>query len=127
MTCILFNGNSRQCENKFKLLTKDVSMDFCNSDEYSQCPFYKIIVEKRSYCEDIEDCGYRLHRLKSTIRHDVDTYKKIKHLVFDYCLSEKNINCARYQLKKEGKFVPYILLQDGSFLKTTDFLEDITH
>jgi len=127
MPCLLFDGNTRRCEIKFKLLTKDVSIDFCDSDEYSLCPFYKIIVENKSYCDDIEERGHRLHRLNSTIRHDTNTYKKIMHLVFDYCLSNDTIHCARKKLKKNGSFIPNSILQDGSFLKPTDFMEDITH
>jgi len=31
-----------------------------------------------------------------------------------YCLSENNLNCQRYILKKQGKPVPKELLPDGS-------------
>jgi hypothetical protein len=49
------------------------------------------------------------------------------HLVFEYCLSHNNVHCERKKLKQNGEFVPNALLQDGNFLKATDFLDEITH
>lgn len=122
MSCPLLKENIRECESKFTHLLKDVSLNYCQSDDYSICPFYKIIEEKQPYCENIEDCGYHLHRLNSVVHHNTDTYKRIMHLVFNYCLSEKKEECARLKKKKKGYNVPNDLLQDGSRLKLKDII-----
>jgi hypothetical protein len=57
----------------------------------------------------------------------VDTYKKIMHLVFEYCLSENYLYCERKKLKQKGEFIPNAILQGGKFIKAADFLEEIIH
>jgi len=126
MTYLLFNGKIRRCEKKFNFLTQDISIDFCKSEDFILCPLYKIIVENKSFCDDIKKCGYQLHRLNSIIRHDTNTYKRIMHFVDDYCLSENNIHCSRWKLIEKGAFAPKALLPDGSFLNPKDFMGDIT-
>ncbi|MFE3846023.1 hypothetical protein ACFL1L_04090, partial [Thermoplasmatota archaeon] len=103
-------------------LVQDVVLDYCQSEEYNICPFYKIIIENQPYCENIEECGHHLHRLNSVVHHNTDIYKRIMHLVFNYCLSENKIECARLKLIKKGEIPPNDLLQDGSRLKPQDIL-----
>lgn len=123
MSCTLFKDGIRNCQLKFSLLVKDVPLDFCYSNEYHFCPFYKIIVDKDEYCENLEECGYRLHRLNSALRHDTNIYKKIMYLVFEYCLSTNKESCERLKLMEKGKKIPNSLLQDGSYLKSLDFMK----
>jgi hypothetical protein len=122
MSCPLFQDNIRICEDKFPHLLQDVSLDYCQSDEYSICPFYRILEKNQPYCKNIEECGHHLHRLNSVVHHNTDTFKKIKHLVFNYCLSEKKDECARLKKIVNGDNVPNDLLQDGSRLKIKDII-----
>ena len=78
--------------------------------------------ENQPYCKNIEDCGHHLHRLNSVVHHNTDTYKRIMHLVFNYCLSENKADCARLKLIKKGGKIPNDLLQDGSRLKPQDII-----
>ena len=127
MQCCLLNDESRECENKFSFLVQDVSYDFCKSEDFKICPFYKIIVNNKTFCENIEDCGFHFHRLNSVIHHNTNTFKKIKNLIFDYCLSENKEECARLKLKNKEKTVPKTLLQDGTKLKTYEILPKNTY
>ena len=120
--CPLFTNNSKKCEIKFHRLAHDVQDDFCTSDNYQTCPLYRIIEEKRPYCEHIEECSYRFHRIDGMLRHNTDLYKKIMHLVFEYCLTEKKEACVRYQRIIEGKRVPKDLLQNKERISIRDLL-----
>lgn len=125
MQCPLYEDNQiRNCEKQFNLLVSDVSYDFCNSEEYEICPFYKILIEKKPYCEYIEECGYHFHRLNSIIHHNVEKYREIMNLIFNYCLSENKCNCDRLKYKKTGKPVPKVLLQDGSILQIREIVAE---
>lgn len=87
--------------------------DFCNSDDYEICPFYKIIIEKRPYCKYIEDCDYKVIGLIGYIARNPKTYTRVMKLVDEYCLSENNNeDCARKKFIKSGKKYPKNLLQD---------------
>lgn len=122
MSCPLLQDNIQGCKEKFPHLVQDVSLDYCQSNEYKICPFYKIIINNQSFCENIEKCGHHLHRVNSVVHHNTDTYKRIMNLVFNYCLSEKKDECARLKKIKSGDEVPNDLLQDGSRLKLKDIL-----
>ncbi len=125
MVCPLINNDdSRQCMEKFGKLVPDVLHSFCKLEEFNICPFYQIIVNKKPYCECIQDCGYHFHRLNSIIHHNTEKYKEIMHLIFDFCLSDKMEDCARLKFIKNNKIPPNVLLQDGSNLKTQDILPE---
>jgi hypothetical protein len=127
MACPLLENDFRRCKSQFSYLVEDVSLNYCKSEEYSICPLYKIIEEKKPYCEYIEECGYNLHRLNSIIHHNKNTYKKIMHLIFQYCLSENKAKCARYKSIKDGEPLPRYILQDGNRIKTQDLLTGSTY
>lgn len=127
MVCPFIEGGTRQCKEKFSSLVKDVSIDFCKSKDFSNCPLYTIINDGRPFCEHIEYCANRFHRLKNVIRHDSEIYKKIMPMIHAFCLYDNKKNCARYLLQCEGKFIPNALLQDGTLLRPTDFLKDIKY
>ncbi len=123
MTCSLYKDFTRGCIEKFPKIMSSVTFDFCDSDNYKICPFYKIIIEKRPYCKSIEDCASQFLNLIRYISRNPKTYGRIMQLVDQYCLSENNNeNCARKKLMKSGKKIPKNLLQDGSRLKFREIL-----
>lgn len=108
---------------KFRILSKDVSSNFCISEEYTICPLYKIIVENQPYCKYIEDCAYHFHRLDNIVHHDTEVYKRIKNIFQNYCLSKNFEKCERYKIKKDDKYIPRGLLPDGQHLKFSDIFK----
>ena len=49
MSCPLYNDFTRECVEKFPEIVSIGTYDYCSSDGYKTCPFYKIIVEKSPY------------------------------------------------------------------------------
>lgn len=123
MTCSFYNDTINKCGTKFNFITPDVSPKFCKSKDHTLCPIYQIIEYKKSYCEYIEKCGYRFHRLNSVIEHNTDTFKRIMPIIFGYCLSDKHKECKRKTLIDKREYLPNDLLPDGSKLKFQDFLK----
>ncbi len=110
MSCPLYEDYTRMCVEDFKELVEVVSFDFCDTDGYEECPFYKIIKGKVIPCEFVEKCRER-QELKP---FDFETIKRVSN---DFCLSENKVNCEVYKLYKSGKDVPNGLGPDGSMLK----------
>lgn len=127
MPCPLLKDDIRECKSKFQQLIKEVPFECCNSEEYTICPFYQILIENKPYCEHIEECSSGFHSINSIIEHNMETYKKIMHLVFDHCLSNNKLNCARYELMTKEEEIPNDFLQDGSRLKAKELLKDNTY
>ena len=110
MSCPKYVDYTRECIATNEGLAEVASFDFCNSDEYEECPFYKIIEGKVIPCEFIEKCKER-QELKP---FDFETIKRVSN---DFCLSKNKVNCEVYKLYKSGKDVPNGLGPDGSMLK----------
>lgn len=124
MGCPLKTTEGRECRNQFKSIVDNVQDDFCISDEYKICPIYQIIEEQKPYCEHIEECTRRFHRIDHMLQRNPEVYKKIMHLVFDFCLSEKKEECARYKRMITNDRLPNDLLQNGDFISIRDLLTD---
>ena len=122
MTCPLYKDYTRGCIVEFPKLLSSVTYDFCDSDGYKICPFYKIIVEKKPSCEFVEECGSQFIKNAKYLFENPGSYGEIRNLIEEYCLSDININCARYKLYKAGKKAPMLLLADGSKIKLRDVL-----
>lgn len=126
MPCPLYTPPFRECKNTSPQIILDVPEDFCRSEEYAACPFYKIIYEKKPFCEYAEECVARFHKLQAIVPSDSEVYNKVLRLIFDYCFSDNMENCARLPFKKNGEIAPNDLLQDGSRLKFRDLLKDLS-
>lgn len=109
MNCPMFIDYTRECLEKIGFLPGN-TLDYCETDKYKECPFFKTLNNIGLHCECIEKCNaYQYFGI-----HDFDKFAEIAK---EYCLSENNINCERFKLRKSGKEVPGNLLPDGSWVK----------
>jgi len=106
MTCPMYEDYTRRCITAISV-TPDASFDFCDSDRYVECPFYRTINNIVTLCENIKKCPAYAH-------FQLGEFEEFLKLTKQYCLSENKVNCERYKLKKAGKEVPKDLHPDGS-------------
>ncbi|MFC1644582.1 hypothetical protein ACFL08_00970 [Patescibacteria group bacterium] len=106
--CPLFVDFTRECIKKIEDYPAKVSfkmLQFCQSEEHVDCPFYKILETDENVCEKITKCP---------------AFKKFKNGEFDkfvdvsnrFCTSEKHTECARFKTSRKGA-VPESLHPDG--------------
>lgn len=109
MNCPMFVDYTRECIIKIEFIPQD-TFNYCNSDRYKECPFFRTLNNIGSHCEYIEACvAYKYF--------GVGDFEKFVKITKCYCLSENNINCERFILRKSGGVVPEDLLPDGSRIK----------
>jgi len=101
---------TRECITRIDFYPKN-TIDYCASDRYVDCPFYKTLNNIGFCCEFIAKCAaYKYFGV-----NDFENFVKITR---KYCLSEEgSLNCKRYQLRKSGQFVQENLHPDGGELK----------
>jgi len=117
MSCPLYENFARHCIQKFPKIVTIGTYDYCSSDHYKICPFYRIIVKKSPHCEFMTKCGLSFIDQFSYSRM-VEMYELNQQNLLEYCLSDdKKINCAIYTCRKEGRNIPKGLLPDGKKIK----------
>lgn len=109
MTCPLFIDFTRDCLTKIKHIPRD-TFDFCTTERYSECPFFRTINNIGEHCEFIENCVIYA-------RFAVGDFNEFVSMTKAYCLTCENVNCKRYQIRKSGQKPSPDLLPDGSLLK----------
>ncbi len=114
MCCPKYEDNTRTCLEEFKEIIHFISFDFCASDEYGNCPIYKLIEGKPKPCEFLDEC--QIH-FSSMLSEDADFKIGSMDGMSKLCLSEKNVTCEIYKLRKANKDVPEGLLPDGSIIE----------
>ena len=115
MSCPLYEDFTRNCIGRFQKIMHMTNLEFCLSDKCVLCPFYKILVEKRPYCEYVEDCSIRLEKqIKYVLRVKPELFKGVSDRADKYCHDEDGkLDCQIYKLKKQGKSVPNDMTPDG--------------
>jgi hypothetical protein len=111
MSCPMYTDYTRGCITQIEV-RPDASFDFCASERYIECPFYRTINHIGSICENIKKCPMYMH-------FQIGTFEDFLNITKLYCLSEKRDQCVRYKLKKAGKEVPKDLLPDGKKIKSS--------
>lgn len=106
MICPFFRDYTRMCVSYFKDVRLIGNYDFCLSDQYERCPFYKIMNKIHPVCEFVEHCPMYFHIAETD-------FDMLIEMTETYCFSGKHVECARYRLRKEGKPVPVELLPSG--------------
>ena len=104
--CPLFIDFTRECIKERMSLPAN-TLEFCTTERYVDCPFYRSIKKVGFVCECVSGCP----AYESLMVGDFEEFVVITKR---YCLSENKLNCQRYILKKQGKPVPKELLPDGS-------------
>jgi len=106
MQCPMFVDYCRECLDKIDFSPQN-TFDYCQTDNYKECPFFETLNNIVSHCEFIKKCvAYKYF--------GVSDFEKFVEITKRYCLSENNVNCERFKLKKSGEVVPESLLPDGS-------------
>jgi len=98
---------TRECVEKFEEIIYISNLEFCESDRYKECPFYRNINEPEKRCEYDDICMNDI-----SIRET--PFEQIMECAKTYCFSENKVNSERYKVMKAGKTVPEGLLADGS-------------
>ena len=114
MSCPKYKNYIRECAEEFMEIMNFPSFDFCESDEYGNCPIYKIIEGKAKPCEFFKDCMIHFSKMPF---EKADFKTTIMEGMNRLCLSDKNVTCAIYKLRKTNKNVPKGLLPDGLILE----------
>ena len=65
MSCPKYEDNTRTCVVEFKEILHFVSFDFCDSDEYNDCPIYKLLEGKAKPCKFLQDCRIYFSKMSS--------------------------------------------------------------
>lgn len=106
MSCPMYTDYTRGCITEIET-TPEASYDFCDSDRYIECPFYRTINNIGVKCEYIKKCPIYAH-------FQLGKFGEFLKMTKQYCLSENCVKCERYKLKSTGKEVPKDLFPDGS-------------
>lgn len=106
MACPMFIDYCRECLNKIDFLPAN-TLNYCETDRHTDCPFFRTINDAGVHCGYIEKCPAYKH-------FGVRDFEKFVKMTNQYCLSENNVNCERFKLRKEGREVPSDLLPDGA-------------
>ncbi|MBN1688044.1 MAG: hypothetical protein JW893_02995 [Candidatus Omnitrophica bacterium] len=107
MPCPLFVDYTRECQSQVGQLRQD-TFDYCSSEKYKECPFYRIIHKKGSNCKYFDKCSTYDRLKKEDFKIFVETANK-------FCLSQKGcLLCHCFQVMESGEVPPLMLLPDGS-------------
>ena len=114
MSCPKYNDNNRTCIEEIEEIINLTSFDFCESDEYGNCPIYKLIKGEAKPCEFFKECTIHFNKMPF---EKADFKTTIMDGMNRLCLSDNNVTCAIYKLRKTNKNVPEGLLPNGLILE----------
>jgi hypothetical protein len=114
MGCPKYEDNTRTCVEEFTEVINFVSFDFCESDEYGNCPIYKLIKGEAKPCEFLKECRIHFSKMPS---EKADFKTALMDGMNKLCLSDKNVTCEIYKLRKDNKNIPEGLLPNSSILE----------
>ena len=107
VSCPMYNDLTRECAENFEEVINISNFEFCDSDRYEKCPFFRFLNEPEKCCEYSDNC---LHG--KTIW--ASPFERILWVANTYCFSENKVNCERYKVMKADKALPEDLGADGS-------------
>jgi len=108
MECPMYVDYTRECINKIGFLPHN-TLEYCTAEKHKDRPFFKTINKIGFHCECLE-------RRPACKQFGISDFEKFVEISEKYCLSENNVNCERFKLRKAGKEVPLNLLPDGTKL-----------
>lgn len=117
MGCPLFVDDTRECITRFPNIIKFISYDLCESDKYTDCNFYQTI-NSNYMCKHYDKCiNTYLENIPESVKKilpEKNTYKTMRNIKDNYCLSEKNHNnCERYKKIRIGETPSIRIFPDG--------------
>lgn len=108
MTCPLFVDFTRECIEEIESIPPN-TFSFCTTKNFSKCPFYIVLREKRSVCKNIKNCPFYKEL-------SIGDFNEFSHIANKYCLSKNPATCARYKENEAGNTPPLRLHPDGTLL-----------
>jgi len=126
MVCPLYIDFTRMCIQKFPDVVRFATLNFCDSEQYVDCPIYVA-------CTSDFICEFALNCIRERAEKMPEFFKVlfkggkvstlIKESQINYCLSpEMSKTCARYQLLSKGEIPPINLIPDGHKIGPLDLL-----
>ncbi len=115
MSCPLYEDFTRTCISQFKALVNFSDFDFCDSEKYVDCIFYKTITYPEKVCTFAKQC-IEMHLDIPTGQFQMDI-NGLNQMAKHYCFSENRKNCAIYQRYQSGKEVSPFLHPDGTMIQ----------
>jgi hypothetical protein len=110
MVCPLYKDYIRECVNNYKEVLQVPTYEVCESDNFNECPMYKIIVDKIECCEYTPECDKEMN-------FSIWDYEHLKNIANNYCFLGKKNKCAIYKLRKANRKVLNGLQPDGKIVK----------
>ena len=83
MACPMFINDTRKCITEIKSIPV-VTYDFCSSEKYTDCPFFRVPNKIGHTCENIKNCYLYAHFKMKDFKESLEITKK-------YRLSENNV------------------------------------
>ena len=108
MGCPMFIDYVRECVDDIENLPGE-TITFCDSDNYTNCPFYLKSQNKSSTCKNISNCHFFNN-------FSMESFQDFINITKNYCLSLKHVECVRYTLRESGEKVPDNLSPDGNII-----------
>ncbi len=109
MNCPKFVDFTRECIKEIEVLPGN-TFNYCTTEKYVNCPFYKILSGDKNVCQNITKC----QAFKNFQTLD---FERFINMTTEWCVSENHRNCQRYILKSRGEIVPFNLHPDGITVK----------
>ncbi len=109
MSCPLFVDFTRECIKEVEFTPTDTT-EFCATEKYVDCPFYRLLIKKGDVCKNIGKCP-------AFKNFQVGDFNKFVEISNRFCTSKNHVSCKRYITKESGQPVPISLHPDGSFVK----------
>ncbi|MBU0633948.1 MAG: hypothetical protein KKB82_05680 [Candidatus Omnitrophica bacterium] len=100
----------RECMDYIDIVPDVYTLNFCSTQRYEECPFYKFLKKIGPTCELIPICPV----YKKLSMRDFNSLVKMNA---EYCLNENKVKCRRYVIKQNGKKPHPDLLPDGKILE----------
>ncbi|MCX5694738.1 MAG: hypothetical protein NT014_06445 [Candidatus Omnitrophica bacterium] len=106
MNCPMHVDYVRECVSFINLIQETNTTLFCCTEQYENCPFYKTIKKIGYVCKMVNICP--IYKDLS-----INDFARFSEITSKYCLSNNNVNCARFKIKESGKIPPINLMPDG--------------
>ena len=107
MLCPMYNNYERDCVRMSKELAHVFSFEYCKSERYKECPFYKVTNGEVIPCRFIWLCNEKQKYGKLDM-------ERIILGANTYCFSDNHVNCEIFKLRNASEDVPKNLTPDGS-------------
>lgn len=115
LSCPLLKEYTRECIEHFESLISFSDFEFCESDGYKDCIFYRTLEDPKGTCKYADRCA-RLHfdipKEEFTLSlNDLNLMGK------NFCFTENRFNCAIFKEFESGREVSPFLHPDGTMVK----------